>query len=152
MGGNQLPPDYAYLEQLSMEQLMEIIHADADSTSNGNEDFIFAVLEVIEKRQKNQPDYQPADTNNAWETFQRYYNTLDGEGLSLYPAEDLDNQKPDPATFHHMRWTVRKALAVIAAAIVMLFAGALTAQALMCLGQLLDGRTRFSILKILLVR
>ena len=59
MGENKLPPDYAYLEQLSMEQLMGIIHADADSIGSGNEDFIFAVLGVIEKRQTEQSDYQP---------------------------------------------------------------------------------------------
>ena len=70
MGENKLPPDYAYLEQLSMEQLMEIIHADADSTSSGNEEFIFAVLGVIEKRQMEQPDYRPTDIDDAWEDFQ----------------------------------------------------------------------------------
>ena len=129
MGENKLPPDYAYLEQLSMEQLIEIIHADADSTSSGNEDFIFAVLEVIEKRQMEQPDYQPTDIDDAWEDFQQYFNTPDGEGLSLYPAENPSNQKPNSAVPHHMRWTVRKTLAIIAAAIVMLFAGVLTAQA-----------------------
>ncbi len=129
MGENKLPPDYAYLEQLSMEQLMEIIHADADSTSSGNEEFIFAVLGVIEKRQMEQPDYRPTDIDDAWEDFQHYFNTPDGEGMSLYPTENLSNQKPNSAAPHHMRWTVRKTLAIIAAATVMLFAGVLTAQA-----------------------
>ncbi len=129
MGENKLPPDYAYLEQLSMEQLMEIIHADANSTSSGNEDFIFAVLGVIEKRQTKQPDYQPTNIDDAWEDFQHYFSTSDGEGMSLYPAENLSNQNSNSVVPHHTRWTVRKTLAIIAAAIVMLFAGVLTAQA-----------------------
>lgn len=128
MGENKLPPEYAYLEQLSMEQLGEIVRADANSTSSGNEEYIFAVLGVIEKRKEELPDYKPADTDNAWENFQHYFNTPDGARLSLYPVQNSVNQKQDSAT--HQRWIVRKAQTVIVAAIAALLAGLLTAQAI----------------------
>ena len=63
MGGKNLPPDRAQLEQLSTEELKEIIRADAESTSGNDEDFIFTVLEVIEEREKRQPDYTHTHTD-----------------------------------------------------------------------------------------
>lgn len=43
MGEYKQPPDRAGLEQLSTDELKELIRVDADSTSSGNEDYIFMV-------------------------------------------------------------------------------------------------------------
>lgn len=130
MGGKKLPPDRAHLEQLSTEELKEIIRADAESTSGGDEDFIFTVLEVIAEREERQPDYQPPDSDAAWERFQQYYNTPDGVGQSLFPVEGSEEKRSQPAEkvrrMGRLGW---KRLAIIAAAIAILLAGVFTAQA-----------------------
>lgn len=125
-----MPPDRAHLEQLSTEELKEIIRADAESTSGGDEDYIFTVLEVIAEREKRQPDYQPPHSDAAWERFQQYYNTPDGVGQSLFPVEGAEEKRSQPA--EKVRHTGRpgwKRLAIIAAAIAMLLAGIFSAQA-----------------------
>lgn len=130
LGGKKQPPDRAHLEQLRTEELKEIIRADAESTSGGDEDFIFTVLEVIAEREKRQPDYQPPDLNAAWQRFQQYYNTPDGVGQSLFPVEGSEEKRSRPA--EKMRRMGRpgwKRLAIIAAAIAILLAGIFTAQA-----------------------
>lgn len=130
MGGKKLPPDYAHLEQLSTEELKEIIRADAESTSGGDEDFIFTVLEVIAEREARQPDYQPPDSDAAWKRFEQYYNTPDGVGQSLFPVEGSEVKRSQPVErVRHMGWPRWKRLAIIAAAIAILLAGVFTAQA-----------------------
>lgn len=130
LGGKNLPPDRAQLEQLSTEELKEIIRADAESTSGNDEDFIFTVLEVIEEREKRQPDYRPPDLDAAWERFQRYYNTPDGVGHSLFPAEEAQEEiSVLPEKDLPMGRPARKWIVAVAAVIAALFAGAFTAQA-----------------------
>lgn len=130
MGGKNLPPNRAQLEQLSTEELKEIIRADAESTSGNDEDFIFTVLEVIEEREKQQPDYRPPDLDAAWERFQRYYNTPDGVGHSLFPAEEAQEEiSVLPEKDLPMGRPARKWIVAVAAVIAALFAGAFTAQA-----------------------
>lgn len=130
MGEYKQPPDRAGLEQLSTDELKELIRADADSTSSGNEDYIFMVLEVIAEREKGQPDVHPVDVDRAWERFQRHWNTPDGEGKALFPAEEAERgasrlPEPDRTTGR----TIWKRLVPIAAIIAALLAGMFTAQA-----------------------
>ena len=130
MGEYKRPPDRAGLEQLSTDELKELIRADADSTSSGNEDYILMVLEVIAEREKGQPDVHPVDVDRAWERFQRHWNTPDGDGKALFPAEGAERGasrllEPDRTTGR----TIWKRLVPIAAIIAALLAGMLTAQA-----------------------
>lgn len=125
MGEYKQPPDRAGLEQLSTDELKELIRVDADSTSSGNEDYIFMVLEVIAEREKGQPDVHPVDVDRAWERFQRHWNTPDGDGKALFPAEA--SRLPEPE--RTMGRTIWKRLVPIAAIIAALLAGMFTAQA-----------------------
>lgn len=130
MGEHRQPPNRTGLERLSTDELKELVRADADSTSSGNEDYIFMVLEVISEREKGQPDVHPVDVGRAWERFQRHWNTPDGDGKALFPAEEAGGEpsrtlEPKRAVGR----TLRKRLVPIAAIIVALLAGMLTAQA-----------------------
>ena len=130
MGEYKRPPDRAGLERLSTDELKELIRADADSTSSGNEDYIFMVLEVIAEREKGWPGIQTVDVHRAWARFQRHWNTPDGDGKALFPAEGAERgasrlPEPDRTTGR----TIWKRLVPIAAIIAALLAGMFTAQA-----------------------
>lgn len=87
---------YAYLDQFSTEQLEEILRADIESPESGDDEAIFYILEVIERRERENPTGRLVDAEKAWEEFQTCYNTPEGEGRSLYPTEDEEEQKAIP--------------------------------------------------------
>lgn len=114
MGEHKRPRQYAYLEQLSLEELEGIIRADAESEEKSDTDFIYAVLEVIDEKERELPGYQPVDVDKAWEEFQRY----------CAEREQWDNVKPRAP----MRLAYKR-IAVVAAAVAAVFALMLTVQA-----------------------
>ena len=128
---------YAYLNQLSTEQLEEILRMDLEDAKLGNEDAIFHILEVIEQREKELPTGRIPDINEAWGEFQAYYHVPEGEAASLYPSEttaDTDSRPlsvPQPAPTHqHSRshqWLKQSLVAVIA--VIAVLGGMLAAQA-----------------------
>ena len=81
---------YEFLDRLSTEQLLNLLRADFDSPEEGNAGLTFRILEVIEEREKRNPTGLLSDAGQAWEDFQRYFNTPDGEGRSLYPTRDSE--------------------------------------------------------------
>lgn len=81
---------YAYLNRLSTEQLMELLRADFVSSECGQEDVVFHILEVLEKREDS--GSAPFDIDRAWTEFQQYYDIPEGEGESLYPCR-ADTEK-----------------------------------------------------------
>lgn len=130
---------YAYLDQLNTEQLNKLLRADIESPPQNNEDVIFHILEVIEKRERAYPTGRLVDVDKAWMEFQQYYNTPEGELLSLYPCEsdkkqnipaseflpDVFVQEAKPST-PHLVW---KRIGIIAATISIFFALMIGAQA-----------------------
>ena len=61
---------YGFLDQLSTEQLLNLLRADFDSSEDGDDEQIFQILEVIEKRERERaPDSLPdaAQTQTAFE-------------------------------------------------------------------------------------
>lgn len=114
MGEHKRPRQYTYLEQLSLEELEGIIRADAESEEKSDTDFIYAVLEVIDEKERELPGYQPVDVDKAWEEFQRY----------CAEREQWDNVKPRTP----MRLAYKR-IAVVAAAVAVVFALMLTVQA-----------------------
>lgn len=128
---------YAYLNQLSTEQLEEILRMDLEDAKLGNENAIFHILEVIEQREKELPTGRIPDINEAWGEFQAYYHVPEGEAASLYPSEttaDTDSRPlsvPQPAPTHqHSRshqWLKQSLVAVIA--VIAVLGGMLAAQA-----------------------
>ena len=118
-----------YLDQLSMEQLEELLRADFASSDPENEQAVFHILEVMEKREKENPTGRLPDTDQAWKEFQQYYNIPEGEGQSLYPVRsDPENQSAPTSTKKSRRFRPRKIL-VVAAVLVLMFGSMLTAQA-----------------------
>lgn len=125
---NQYGSD-AYLEQLSTEQLEDILRADLASEDQENDEAVFHILEVLEKREKENPTGRLPDTDQAWKEFQQYYNIPEGEGQSLYPVRSDPETQPAPtSTKKNRRFRPRKVL-VVAAVLVLMFGSMLTAQA-----------------------
>lgn len=125
---NQYGSD-AYLEQLSTEQLEDILRADLASEDQENNEAVFHILEVLEKREKENPTGRLPDTDQAWKEFQQYYNIPEGEGQSLYPVRSDPETQPAPTpTKKSRRFRPRKVL-VVAAVLVLMFGSMLTAQA-----------------------
>lgn len=116
----------AYLDRLSTEQLEDLLRADLVSQDQETEEGIFAVLEVLEKREREHPTGRLPDVERAWADFQRHYNIPEGEGQSLYPAGG--EPSPRTETWPQRRARPRKVL-VIAAVLVVLLGGMLTVQA-----------------------
>ena len=85
---------YAYLDQLSTKELQEILRADVDSPGRGDDEAIFYILEVMEKREQEHPSGSFPDLDACWQEFQTIYHTPEGEGQSLYPAEDPEDEAP----------------------------------------------------------
>lgn len=91
---------YAYLEQLSMEQLEELLHAI--NATEEDEALLDAVTEVIIEKERKAPSGRLPDIDAAWERFQREYMTPAGEpareneaGHGAYPAHRaLSQQEP----------------------------------------------------------
>lgn len=81
------------LENMSIPELEALLQQNF-IVSNGSApdaDFIMAVMEVIQKKEQAQPEYQPLDAEKAWEEFQTFYNTDVGKKNSLY---QFDGEPP----------------------------------------------------------
>ena len=118
-----------YWDQLSTEQLEDILRADIASPNQMNDEAVFHILEVLEKREKENPSGRLPDVDQAWQEFQKYYNIPEGEGESLYPIRN--NQEKRSASVPTKTRSVfrpRKIL-VVAAVLILMFGGMLTAQA-----------------------
>ena len=98
MAENSIPEKYAYLDQLSTKELQEILRADVDSPSGGDDEAIFYILEVMEKREHEHPSGSFPDVDNCWREFQTIYHTPEGEGQSLYPVEEIGNVRGESST------------------------------------------------------
>lgn len=125
---------YAYLNRLSTEQLEELLRMDAEEERPGNEDVVFHILEVIEKRENEHPTGCVPDVDKAWAEFQEYYDIPEGADASLYPYETESNGNADDtaelSSPHRprLRRCLKQALvAVVAVAVV--FGGMVVAQA-----------------------
>ena len=90
MADRDTKKQYAYLDQLSTEELQELLRADIDSPVSNNDEAIFYILEVIERRGCADPSVSFPDLGKSWKEFNELYNTAEATGASLYPA-DLEN-------------------------------------------------------------
>lgn len=118
-----------YLDQLSMEQLEELLRADFASSDPENEQAVFHILEVMEKREKENPTGRLPDTDQAWQEFQKYYNIPEGEGESLYPIRNTQEKRSASVPTKTRRVFRPRKILVVAAVLILMFGGMLTAQA-----------------------
>ena len=86
---------YGFLDQLSIEQLLDLMREDLESPEGGDGELTSRILEVIEKREKENPTGLFSDVDQAWEDFQNYYNTPDSEDCPMAPMRDFS---PSPKT------------------------------------------------------
>lgn len=131
---NQNREKYAYLEQLTTRQLEELLLADLDDDSGRDtSEVVFHILEVLREREKD-PAQEP-DVDQAWERFQTYYNTPEGEGQALYPCVqdrlETHQEKDTPTAKKSVSRLSfpRRGLTAVAAVVALLFALMLGVQA-----------------------
>lgn len=90
--------NYAYLSRLSTQKLLELLAAaPAPAETPEDKAYIDAIVEVVLEREERHPTGLLPDPEQAWEEFQQYYNTPEGEDQSLYPAENPGTAPSEPA-------------------------------------------------------
>lgn len=117
---------YAYLDQLSTQQLEQLLLADAeDDSGRDTSEVILHILEVLQRREDSLAA-QPVDVDRAWEEFQSYYNTPEGEGQTLYPHKEAAKTLPPVKKRFPALWRTAR---IAAATVAVLFALMVGAQA-----------------------
>lgn len=81
---------YSYLDQLSTQELEALLQKDAEDPDGGDLDMVMYIVEVIEKREGGVDKTATAD---ALEDFLSAYATPEGDGLWLYPGDDLADKE-----------------------------------------------------------
>lgn len=84
MAENLNNQQYAYLRDLSTEELEQLLREDFQQDST-NQKMVDYILEVITERENPTPEAREAAVQAAWEDFQQNYNTPEGAGKTLYP-------------------------------------------------------------------
>ena len=125
---------YAYLDQLSTQELEELLRADLSSAEDGQDDAVFHIVEVMLKREMDEPTGAVPDTDAAWKEFKQYYDIPEGSGLSLYPCGDADASPSsaagaDPRPRARRRRILWRSSLIVAAAMAALLCGMVAAQA-----------------------
>lgn len=82
---------YSYLDQLSTQELEALLQKDAE-TLDGDPNMAMYIMEVMEKREGKLEGVDKEDTARAWEEFLSDYATPEGDGLQLYPSDDIDDK------------------------------------------------------------
>lgn len=84
------------LENLSIPELEALLQQDFMASDSGvpDTDYIMAIMEVIQRKEESQPDYQKMNIDQAWEEFQNFYNSNEGKKYSLYRSEESDHEDP----------------------------------------------------------
>ena len=90
--------NYAYLSRLSTQKLLELLAAaPAPAETPEDKAYIDAIVEVVLEREERHPTGLLPDPEQAWEEFQQYYNTPEGEDLSLpIRTSPLSDRVPAP--------------------------------------------------------
>ena len=125
---------YAYLDQLSTQELEELLRANLSSAEDGQDDAVFHIVEVMLKREMDEPTGAIPDTDAAWKEFKQYYDIPEGSGLSLYPCGDADAipssaAGADPRPRARRRRILWRSSLIVAAAMAALLCGMVAAQA-----------------------
>ena len=82
---------YSYLDQLSTQGLEDLLQKDMEAADGGDLDMVMYIMEVIEKREGGVSEADKKAAAQALEEFFNSYATPEGDGLQLYPCDDLSN-------------------------------------------------------------
>lgn len=127
--------NYLIFDSMSTEELENILQADAQLLSEEDSDTeaILYIMEVIAKREKEQPTGRFTDIHSAWTSFEHNYLPYIENDKSIYEFEDSDvdaTQKPHKEFFHRQRKHRMIRFASCAAIfVVVLLTGNMTAKA-----------------------
>ncbi len=80
-------PKYAYLEQLSTDELENLLRTDMDQSDDSDIDLILRATEILLEREERETGKPIVDVERAWKDFQQYFNTPDSTDESLYPVD-----------------------------------------------------------------
>lgn len=132
------------LEQMSTEQLDELLRKYTESPEDGNEALCLVILDIIDQREAEAPTGRLPNTDAAWEEFQTYYLA---SNETLYPIGRDANSKDAAANPKRPPLRLRRIL--IAAALVAVLLALLIPPAFGCrnifqlFGQWTDDTFRF---------
>lgn len=123
---------------MSTAELNEYLRQDSYCEDSNLDDILY-VMEVLERREKEDGNYCPPDVQKAWAEFQKYYNTEDNDGKPLHDFDDeFDDMFGSEPTAEII--SIKKArkglsrtvksLISVAAAIFVVIIGSVTAKAL----------------------
>ena len=85
MDKDEGPKLYSFLSQWRTEDLDDML-SELNPMDEIDSVIIDGILNVL--RERDGQEYPAIDVEKAWEEFQTYYNTPEGEGRSLYPMGD----------------------------------------------------------------
>ena len=134
----QTGQDHSKFDNMSTAELNEYLRQDSYCEDSNLDDILY-VMEVLERREKEDGNYSPPDVQKAWAEFQKYYNTEDNDGKPLHDFDDeFDDMFGSEPTAEitsikkarkGLSRTV-KSLISVAAAIFVVIIGSVTAKAL----------------------
>ena len=134
----QTGQDHSKFDSMSTAELNEYLRQDSYCEDSNLDDILY-IMEVLERREKEDGKYCPPDVEKAWAEFQKYYNTEDNDGK---PLHDFDDEFDDmfvselTAEITSIKNTRKglsrtvKPLISVAAAIFVVIIGSVTAKAL----------------------
>ena len=82
---------YSYLDQLSTQELEDLLRKDMEAADGGDLDMVMYIMEVIEKREGGISAADKKAAAQALEDFFNNYATPEGKVLQLYPCDTLPN-------------------------------------------------------------
>lgn len=92
-GGNN-HRDYSIFDNMSTEALEDILRSDSQLQNDEDSDMdaILYIMEVIAKREKENPTGRFTDAHTAWTSFSENYLPYVEDNKSLYDYEDIEEQ------------------------------------------------------------
>lgn len=128
---SRMSRDHSEFDSMSTDELNEYLRRDADVDSDDQSDLdeILYITEVLARREAAENKHNFTDVRDSWASFQENYAVHDDDGRSLYDFGDeqpVSEIKPAPKK----RRRGMRALVSTAAAVLVIFVGSITAQAL----------------------
>lgn len=126
--------DHSKFDNMSTAELNEYLRQDSYREDSNTDDILY-IMEVLERREKEDGNYSPPDVQKAWAEFQKYYNTEDNDGKPLHDFDDEDDDEPTAEIISikkarkGLNRTIKSIISV-AAVLCVILAGSVTAKAL----------------------
>ena len=129
--------NYSKFDNMSTEMLEDILRADSQLPDgvNSDTDTVLYIMEVIAKRENENPTGKFTDVHDAWASFSENYLPYTEDDKSLYDFEDAEEetgirQAPSLNPSRHLKKHRLMRVAFVAAVVtVILLAGTITASA-----------------------